>query len=94
MFLTIGYILKIKVSLILLLNAAMTTAMALRVINFQPESIHCSHCTCVYFSLIRNSTQWWIFKIGGLRQNSDKGPRKIDVAINNCDQTTLPSTTL
>ena len=33
--------------------------------------------------------QWWIFKIVGLRQNSNKGPRKIDVAINNCDQTML-----
>ena len=33
--------------------------------------------------------QWWIFKIGGLRQNSNKRPRKTDVAINNCDQTTL-----
>ena len=33
--------------------------------------------------------QWWIFKIRGLRQNSNKGPRKIDVVINNCDQTTL-----
>ena len=38
--------------------------------------------------------QWWIFKIGGLRQNSNKGPRKSDVAINNCDQTMIPSTTL
>ena len=38
--------------------------------------------------------QWWIFKIGDLRQNSNKGPRKIDETINNCDQTTLPSTTL
>ena len=33
--------------------------------------------------------QLWIFKIVGLRQNSNKGLRKIDVAINNCDQTTL-----
>ena len=38
--------------------------------------------------------QWWIFKSGALRQNSNKGPRKIDLAINNCDQTTLPSTAL
>ena len=38
--------------------------------------------------------QWWIFKIGGLRQNSNKGPRKIDVDVNNCNQTMPPSTTL
>ena len=30
-------------------------------------------------------TQWWIFKIGGLRQNSNKGPQKINVAINDCN---------
>ena len=33
--------------------------------------------------------QWWIFKIGDLRQNSNKGPQKINVVINNCNQTTL-----
>ena len=44
--------------------------------------------------LIVTSGQWWIFKIGGLRQNCNKGLRKINVAIKNGSQTTPPSTTL
>ena len=56
--------------------------------------------SCIQFKLLYllrfrgTYVQWWIFKIGGLRQNSNKGSRRNDVAINNCDQTTVPSTML
>ena len=41
---------------------------------------------CVYSVVdIQNLGPW---------QNSNKGPQKIDVAINNCNQTMLPSTML
>ena len=30
----------------------------------------------VFFSSSKSSTQWWIFKIGGLRRNSNKGAPK------------------